>query len=376
MKRALGLIAAAVTLGILAGCSGDDAELWPSLEASDPAGEEQQQSQTQSAQQQPGGPLQLNTGVFEPSGVTPGQPTGTAVGQKVQNLRGDLQRLQSQVAEENRLLQDYRATARQIARDYNQLVSGINARLQTGTTPGNPELVSQWNQAQGELSQVATSINNMNALAANTAATASLSSFLLESVRATYGLQGAVDEDHRQLAVLEDETNQTAVLIERLLTELTEDIQRQSAYLNFERSELTALSVAIRNGEFFAGSLGNRAYGIAAPAPAGGGAGLVGRAQPLVVIRFDEPNVDYEPALYGAVNQALQARPNAGFDVVGVAAGAGGQGEVALAGNRAVRNAEQVVRSLTNMGLPADRVSVSSTRNPGSSVNEVHVYLR
>lgn len=372
MKRAPGLIAAAVALAIVAGCSGDDAELWPSLEATDPSGAGQEQAQ----QQQPGGPLQLNTGTFVPGGVTAGQPTGTAVGQKVQELRGDLQRLQNQVTEENRLLQDYRANARETARAYNQLVSGINARLQTGTTPGNPELVSQWNQAQGELAQVATSINNMNALAANTAATASLSSFLLESVRATYGLQGAVDEDHRQLAVLEDETNQTAVLIERLLTELTEDIQRQSAYLNFERSELTALSVAIRNGEFFAGSLGNRAYGFAAPAPIGGGAGLVGRAQPLVVIRFDEPGVDYEPALYGAVNQALQARPNAGFDVVGVAAGAGGQGQVALAGNRAVRNAEAVLRSLTDMGLPADRVSLSSTRNPGSSVNEVHVYLR
>jgi hypothetical protein len=371
MKRVSGLIAAAAALAILTGCAGDDAELWPSLEATDPAGEA-----PSGEAQATGGPLQLNTGTFEPGGVTPGQPTGTAVGEKVQNLRGDLQRLQSQVAEENRLLQRYRQAAIENARSYNQLVSTINARLQTGTTPGNPELVQRWQQAQQELAQVATSINNMNALAANTAATASLSEFLLESVRATYGLQGAVDEDHRQLAVLEDETNQTAVLIERLLTELTEDVQRQTAYLNFERSDLTALSVAIRNGEFFAGSLGNRAYGIAAPPPPGGAAGLVGRAQPLVVIRFDQAGVDYEPALYGAVNQALQARPNAGFDVVGVAAGAGGQGQAALAGNRSVRNAEQVVRSLTEMGLPADRVSLSRTQNPAAAVNEVHVYLR
>jgi hypothetical protein len=368
MKRASGLIAAAAALAILTACSADEGELWPSLEATDPVAEAQPADD--------GGPLQLNTGVFEPAGVTPGQPTGTAVGEKVQNLRGDLQRLQSQVAEENRLLQQYRQAARQNAQDYNALVSRINARLQTGTTPGNPQLVALWNQAQQELAEVATSINNMNALASNTAATASLSDFLLESVRATYGLQGAVDEDHRQLAVLEDETNQTTVLIERLLTELTEDVQRQSAFLNFERSDLTALSVAIRNGEFFAGSLGNRAYGIAAPVPPGGGAGLVGRAQPLVVIRFDQPNVDYEPALYGAVNQALQARPNAGFDIVSVAAGAGGQGQVALAGNRSVRNAEAVVRSLTDMGLPADRISISSTRNPAAGVNEVHVYLR
>ena len=372
MKRVTGLTAVAVAITILTGCSSDDADLWPSLEAGDPAGA----AQTSQNQPQPGGPLQLNTGVFEPAGVTPGQPTGTAVGQRVEGLRVDLQRLQSQVGEENSLLQQFRGDARETARNYNTMVSTINARLQTGTTPGNPELVQLWNDSQLELAQVATSINNMNALAANTGATASLSAFLLDSVRATYGLQGAIDEDHRQLAVLEDETNQTVVLIERLLTELTEDVQRQTAYLAFERSELTALSVAIRNGEFFAGSLGNRSFGIAAPPPTGGAASLVGRAQPLVVIRFDQSNVEYEPALYGAVNQALAARPNAGFDVVSVAAGAGGQGQVALASGRSVRNAEAVVRSLTDMGLPADRVSVSAATNPAAAINEVHVYLR
>ena len=35
-----------------------------------------------------------------------------------------------------------------------------------------------------------------------------------------------------------------------------------------------------------------------APAPAGGAASLVGRTQPLAVIRFDRPNVNYEPALF------------------------------------------------------------------------------
>lgn len=372
MKRVTGLTAVAVAITILTGCSADESDLWPSLEATEPGGS----AQTVQQQTPAGGPLQLNTGVFEPTGVTPGQPTGTAVGEKVQALRTDLQRLQTQVGEENRLLQEYRGDARETARDYNTMVSTINARLQTGTTPGNPDLVQLWNQSQLELSQVATSINNMNALAANTGATASLSTFLLDSVRATYGLQGAVDEDHRQLAILEDETNQTVVLIERLLTELTEDVQRQTAYLAYERSELTALSVAIRNGEFFAGSLGNRSFGIAAPPPLGGGAGLVGRTQPLVVIRFDQPSVEYEPALYGAVNQALSARPNAGFDVVSVAAGSGAVGQVALASGRSVRNAEAVVRSLTEMGLPADRVSISAATNPAAAINEVHVYLR
>ena len=37
---------------------------------------------------------------------------------------------------------------------------------------------------------------------------------------------GAVDEDHRQLKILENEINQSIVLIDRLLSELSTDIAR------------------------------------------------------------------------------------------------------------------------------------------------------
>ena len=46
-------------------------------------------------------PLQLNSGNFQPEGVTPGQPTGTLVGKKVEDLRADLTRIQASVANEN-----------------------------------------------------------------------------------------------------------------------------------------------------------------------------------------------------------------------------------------------------------------------------------
>ena len=87
-----------------------------------------------------------------------------------------------------------------------------------------------------------------------------MSSYLLETTRAAYGITGAIDDDHRQLAILEDEVNRTVVLIDRLLNELSEDIARQSAYVSNERSNLTTLSLAIKNGELLGSSLANRAY--------------------------------------------------------------------------------------------------------------------
>src|SRR3546814_9819040 len=61
-----------------------------------------------------------------------------------------------------------------------------------------------------------------------------------------------------QLAVLEDDTNQTVVVVDRLLTELSDDIRRQSAYVGIERQDLNAMAVAIKHGELFGTSLANR----------------------------------------------------------------------------------------------------------------------
>jgi hypothetical protein len=47
-----------------------------------------------------------------------------------------------------------------------------------------------------------------------------------------------------------------------------------------------------------------------------------------------------------------------------------------LASTQARRNAEAVYRSLTEMGLPADRVALSAMSSNATDVNEVHLYVR
>jgi len=384
IRRAAPVVA---TLILLSGCAFSDDALLPSLSGDNTAGSEGQSAAQPQPEPQPApqplaqtntagvGPV-LGTSSFESPGVTSATPTGTHVGQKIQELRGDLARLQSQLSKENGNMQAYRASARKSAAAYHSLLGQINARLQVGTTPGNPELVAQWNQAQVELNKVGESISSLNTLSNEVSATSSLAAYLLESTRATFELRGAVEEDHRQLAVLEDEVNKTVVVIDRLLNELTEDIQRAQNYYTAERANLTAMQVAIDNGEYIGGSLANRAYGVPVPAPAGGAAALVGRKQPLVVIRFSDPNVDYEQVLFTVVGRALDRRPNAAFDIVAVAPQVGNSAQVALATNRARRNAEKVLRSLTNMGLPADRVTLSATSSPNVQVDEVQVFVR
>jgi hypothetical protein len=387
--------------GLLGGCSFTSDTLWPSLSGSSPSdgSAQAQTAQTQkvqippSPQEKSGQPLvnpgeaapsappRLGSTNFVPPAVTPGTPTGTFVGQKVMQLRGELQRMQQQISQENARLQDIRRETIEHSQSYHTAVGAINARLQVGTTPGNPNLVSQWNIAQRSLARIDGDVANMNSLANDVAGTSTMSSYLLETTRAAYGLTGAVDEDHRQLAILEDEVNRTVVLIDRLLNELSEDINRQTVYVSNERNNLTTLALAIKNGELFGGSLSNRAYSSAAPVA---GAGMSPTAysngaaprRPLVVIRFDKPNVQYQQALHTAVSRALERRPQALFDLVAVASGRGSPGQVTVATNRAKRDAEAVLRTLSGMGLPMDRIRLSAITSPQADTNEVHIYVR
>ena len=321
----------------------------------------------------------LGTSTFVPPTITPGQTTGTFVGQKVSMIRGELQRMRQQTRQWNESLQQIRRQTGTHSQAYHSSIGSINARLQVGTTPGNPFLVQQWNVSQTALAKIGSDIERMNSLANSVAGTSTMSSYLLETTRAAYGLSGAVEEDHRQLAILEDEVNRTVVLIDRLLNELSEDINRQTTYVSNERNNLTSLSLAIKNGELLGRSLSNRAFGTAAPIassrPSASSAAAASR-RPLVVIRFDRPNVTYQQALYSAIDKALQRRPQSGFDLVAVAAANGSPAQATVASNKAKRNAESVLRSLSEMGLPLQRVRLSAITSTRARTNEVHLYVR
>jgi hypothetical protein len=371
------------TIILLGGCSFADRSLLPSLTGESPSDKSEEQAAAAPVQTAPVPAPQLNSGTFQPVAIQPGQATGTVVGQKIVAMRADLAKLEDSIGSHNNQLQSLRSRTASGALQYQQLIAQINAKLQVGTTPGNPILVNQWTQAQSVLERIDGNVASMNALANSTAADSTNAAFLLESARATYGLSGAVDEDHTQLATLEDETNKTVVTLDRLVNELSDDTNRQILYLSRERANLALLSVAVKNGELFGQNLSNRAYSAASPlamtTPPRGMSKIasLGARRPLVVIRFDRPNVEYEPALYTAVSRALARKPNAEFDLVAVAPSKTVHGgSTALAVDESKRNADSVMRSLANMGLAADRVTLSATTSTIAETNEVHVYVR
>jgi hypothetical protein len=254
---------------------------------------------------------------------------------------------------------------------YHGTIAAIEAHLQLGTTPGNPVLTRQWSEAQGELDRINSDVIQMNKLSSDVGNDASLAAYLLDSVHAARSLSGGVDEDFRRLSALEDDTNATTVGIDRLLGELSTAIQRQQQYIASARNDLNVLALGIKNGQLYGSSLSSsRAAGGMQPTLASTG------ERPLVVIRFDRPNVSYENALYTAVKGALDRRPSATFEVVAVSSSSGTPGSSAISQTTSRRNADSVVRSLTQMGLTSDRVRLSTASSPTAGNGEVEVYVR
>jgi hypothetical protein len=304
-----------------------------------------------------------------PVTIENGPDTGTAVNKTVQSLRGQIAGLQQRLAANAQRLVDLRNQGAGAAGSYQEAKARITTRLQVGTTRGNPELVAEWNTAQSQLDALSANVNALNSLGTDATNDSSSAHYALNQISATFNVSGAVDEDHRQLQLLEDETSQTIVMVDRLLSEVSDAIQRQTAFIATERSNLTTLAAAIKNGDFYGG-------GLTGALGASSGAQMASAGAPLVVVRFDRPNVDYQQILYAALNQALQNRPGASFQVLAVSPTRGTAASVQLAQTAARRHAEDVMRSMSEMGVPATRMGVASTTDPSATVSEVRVFVR
>lgn len=341
------------------------------------------------------------------------QGNETVVGNKVASLNKDLFGLQSRIGSLAKRLREIENGGRNLAAAYYANVATINTQLQTGTTPGNPRLVQKLDASQQALDQLSAHVANLNGLAVEIADAASVGAFLLETVRSTYNLSGAIEEDHAHLAQMEDQVNNAILTVDRLLNEVNDDLTRTTAYLSTERNNIRTLSLAVSSGDLFGRSLANNPFSGApmssmvqpaayAPAPMTATPAIMAPPvmaapsmvpvppqampipapqqtagnRPLAKIRFDKPNVDYEQPLYVAVQNAIAKYPNARFELIAVHPTSGNAAQVAIESTKARRNAEKVLRDLTQMGLSMNQIDLSYSPMPEARSSEVHLYIR
>lgn len=98
--------------------------------------------------------------------------------------------------------------------------------------------------------------------------------------------------------------------------------------------------------------------------------------RPLVKIKFDKANVDYQQAVYMAMNEAMQKYPTARYELIAVTPTNGNAAQVAIESTHARRNAESVLRSLSQMGMDVNKIDLTTQQSAEAKSSEVHIYIR
>ena len=311
------------------------------------------------------------------------EASGTFVGQKIDPLKTDYTSVGDAFSMHRDSYEEVKSRVYGAATEFYGTVAAINTKLQLGTTPGNPVLVRQYDQAQGELDNIEEYLREINLLNQKVNADAGVVALLKSTINKVLRLAGAIDQDHRQLEVLEDDVEKLEIDIARLINEITEEISRQAGFAKIENQNMLVMAVAIRNGEAMGTGILNRSF-LAAQALSEAGPPdvqlQVPRVKisglPLVVIRFDDPDIDYEKTLFDAIGITVDKKPSASFGLVAVAPIGKNEAETRINASKVKKYAERILRSLVSFGLPSKKVALTAKTSGDVVVPEVHIYVQ
>lgn len=289
---------------------------------------------------------QSGTSVFTPVGVSTGVNTGTPQGTQISSLRSRLVALQGEVSARNATLSEIRQRAAGEGALYRIAKSDM-----TSTTSPNPQSYQKAQAALERLAAATTSLDGeMRTIARGSAESNKLMS---ESL----AIRDGNEEDQRQLNTLRGEISQTANQLDRMVNEISNEWAAQSAFLAKERAALASLGVPSTPSAQSPSSQGSTLPPPSMSAPA------------FVTIKFDRANVTYREALAQAVSTARKRKPDAIFDVVGVAAGRAVVPE-------ATANVTSVVNTLTSLGVDPAKIRIFNSSSQSLTAHEVRIYAR
>ena len=305
-------------------------------------------------------------------------PIFTYVGQRILEMQEEFNKLNDDIKQGEEVFEGLKFKGIKSAENYHSIVAAIAARLQIGTTPGNPILLDQYEQAQTELAEVGTQGQSLVDVGNQIALFSARVTYLLEQARSAKKLRGAVDEDHRNLSSFQDSLKRRNVDVLRTLEDLNETVRRRDIFLAAERRRLTQLANAISIGESFGLGLGTLA---SLPAINDNENIEQGRRSeninvspnPIAIFRIDEQN-NYEQNLFGAISATLDKAPKSRFTLVAVSSSAGNPSEQAERAANARNDVGRLISSLISMGMPADRISVSSVSVANVENTEIRLY--
>ncbi len=282
--------------------------------------------------------------------------------------------LRAQVFRQDDELQRIRRSIRLHQAAYKKAVDGFGLAKDRRLPEDNAAYRKNMREARGRIGRINGDLLKLNALASRINGTATQTRRLQEDLRKTRG-RTRDRVTRAELAALAPAIEDTDTLPRKMLAEIQVDIAKQSAYAREQSHGLDLLAEAV------AGDVGKpttrvrplEAESLEDALRPGGAKGASARrsrsARPLVRIRFTRPDVKYKDALYRALQAALKQRPDLAFEVVGVA-----PSEARQPG--ALTRAQEVRFAMADMGVPPERVTITTETSPTAKSDEVRIFVR
>jgi uncharacterized phage infection (PIP) family protein YhgE len=309
-------------------------------------------------------------------GVMPASSAQGFLAGDADRLQGELDQIKARVANSDASLQQIKHGLALDASAFNAATGAVKTGLQSGRQPGDSALLGQWSDAQATLARIDSNMAKLVTLSVQSSQDASFADYIADSAKRAHALQGSTAVQDR-LATIQADAVATAGAARAQKTEVGAEIDRQTSDVTRERAGLMQLASAIESGTLYPGSKGATARLAATPPalPAPPPGKFDGR-KPLVVIRFDQPNVRYDEPVRKAAALALQRKPSTIFDIVASAPAEGAPNAVASAREKSKSDAEAVIRSLLDAGVPTNQLTLTLAAPRSGAGSEVLIFVR
>ena len=104
--------------------------------------------------------------------------------------------------------------------------------------------------------------------------------------------------------------------------------------------------------------------------------GAESNQKPLMVIRYNQENVYYQLPLYNTVQKTLQVKPTAQFTFVSKVPVTGDPEKDNEAERQALKNWQDVLQTLSDIGLPEKQMTMSFQKSNKLLKNEILVFVQ
>ena len=96
---------------------------------------------------------------------------------------------------------------------------------------------------------------------------------------------------------------------------------------------------------------------------------------PLVVIRFNQPRIRYSRQLYTAISRAVEIKPSVSFELISYIPATQNEQLNIKHQHKASSELAGIMKTLTSMGIPKNRIKVSKQPDGDIKFHESHLYV-